>query len=62
MKTESYKHTQSFAKITCEDTKSKSCIPQPEMKHAPPPPNPLLFPVIFSYFSATLTQFRRINN
>lgn len=61
MKRASYEHARNFGKITCEDTKSKSCIPQPGMEHAPEYPS-LRFPGIFSYFSATFTQFRRINN
>lgn len=61
MKTESCEHARNFGKITREDTKSKSYIPQSEMEHAPKNPS-LLFPGIFSYFSATFTQFRKTNN
>lgn len=35
MKSEHCEHARNFGKITCEDTKSKSYIPQSEMAHAP---------------------------
>lgn len=49
MKSEHCEHARNFGKITYEDTKSKSYIPQPEMEHAPKNSS-LLFPGIISYF------------
>lgn len=57
MKSEHCEHARNFGKITSEDTKSKSYIPQSEMAHAPKNSS-LLFPGL----SPTFTQFRRINN
>lgn len=56
MKSEHCEHARNFGKITCEDTKSKSYVPQSEMVHAPKNSS-LLFLGIFT----TFTQFRRIN-
>lgn len=49
MKSEHCEHASNFGKITCEDMKSKSYIPQPEMAHVPQNSS-LLFPGIVSYF------------
>lgn len=57
MKSEYCEHARNFGKITCEDTKSKSYIPQSEMAHAPKNSS-----LLFSGLSATFPQFRRISN
>lgn len=46
MKTESYEHARDFGKITREDAKSKSYIPQTNREHVPEDPS-LFFPGIF---------------